>query len=375
MGKTNKKLGIQDQSFFERIIEVIRQRKIGDKLLNKCMIGIIKIFERIFRNKAITYHIRPLENSNFHIKPSKKSNSTTAIVMQGPVDNDKDFTLETLKIYRKLYRDSLIILSTWDNENKEILNQIENIGVKIIQSRKPDNTSDGPLSTWQNIDLQIISTKAGLKFALKNNAEYCLKTRTDQRFYRSDLIDYFFKFQETFPLNAKTNQNQRLISSSFATPKYRVYGLTDMMMFGEVNDLFNYWNVENYSTGIYKLIDQHSQDIPPIISGTLVGAEVYFMSSYLQKLDEDLDWTLEHYWEMLGEYFLIMDSTSIDTYWNKYNKSSEYKFGRDYSLKAHRLLDFMDWIQLYQEKDTQWERLRGQERWARSNGQLVRSVI
>ena len=371
MGKTNKKLGIQDQSFFERIIEVVRQRKIGDKLLNKCMVGIIKIFERIFRNKAITYHIRPLENSNFHIKPSKKSSSTTAILMQGPVDNDKNFTLETLKIYRKLYRDSLIILSTWDNENKEILNQIENIGVKIIQSRKPDN----PLSAWQNIDLQIISTKAGLKFALKNNAEYCLKTRTDQRFYRSDLIDYFFKFQEIFPLNAKTNQNQRLISSSFATPKYRVYGLTDMMMFGEINDLFNYWNVENYSTGIYKLMDQHSQDIPPIISGTLVGAEVYFMSSYLQKLDEDLDWTLEHYWEMLGEYFLIMDSTSIDTYWNKYNRISEYKFERDYSSKAHRLLDFMDWIQLYQEKDIQWDRLRGQERWARSNGQLVRSVV
>ena len=66
--------------------------------------------------------------------------------------------------------------------------------------------------------------------------------------------------------------------------------------------------------------------------------------------------------------------TSIDTYWDKYNKGSEYKSGRDYNSKAHRLLDFMDWIQLYQEKDTQWESLRSQERWVRSNGELVRLV-
>ena len=54
----------------------------------------------------------------------------------------------------------------------------------------------------------------------------------------------------SFPLKEKSIQNERIISSSFATAKYRVYGLTDMMMFAEINDLKRYWNVENYSNGI-----------------------------------------------------------------------------------------------------------------------------
>ena len=52
-----------------------------------------------------------------------------------------------------------------------------------------------------------------------------------------------------------------------------------MMMFGAIDDIENYWNVENYSSGIYSYCVNEEQDLPPIISGTLVGAEVYFMSS------------------------------------------------------------------------------------------------
>ena len=99
------------------------------------------------------------------------------------------------------------------------------------------------------------------------------------------------------------------------------------------------------------------------------------MSSYLKQLGEDLDCNLKHYWKMLGEYFLVVDGTSIDTYWDKYNKGSEYKFGRDYSSKAHRLLDFMDWVQLYSGENIKWDTLRDQEKWVRSNGKLVRLLV
>ena len=203
-----------------------------------------------------------------------------------------------------------------------------------------------------------------------------MKTRTDQRFYRPDLINYCLNLIELFPITDDSIQKKRIISSSFATAKYRVYGLTDMMMFGDINDLNNYWGVENYSKGILEFIADDMKDIPPIISGTLVGAEVYLMSSYLKRIGVNLEWTLEHYWEMLRKYFLICDSSSLDVYWNKYNKESEYKYARTYEQKTHRLIDFADWLQIYKNNNSSWDKIRNQELWERSDdGKLSRLVV
>ena len=88
-------------------------------------------------------------------------------------------------------------------------------------------------------------------------------------------------------------------------------------MFAEINDFKRYWNAENYSTGIQRFRSD-DEPIPPIISETLVGAEVYLMSSYLKEIGLKLNWSLDSYWEILGKYFLITDSNSLDMYWKKY---------------------------------------------------------
>ena len=123
-------------------------------------------------------------------------------------------------------------------------------------------------------------------------------------------------------------------------------------------------------------MQNEEQDLPPIISGTLIGAEVYFMSSYLSRIGEKLDWNLDHYWSMLKKYFVIIDSPSLDFYWNKYNKESEYKFARTYSDHSHRLIDHMDWFQLYSENRISWDKIRKQEMWTRTkDGRLSRVII
>jgi len=375
MGKANKAFGIKDKKLIERLVSSIKKKNTSIKVLNILLKNMMKFFEVIFNKNIITYHIRPKYSNSFQIRPSIKKSSKSAIMIQGPIDHTNNFTLETIKIYKNLFTDMPLILSTWEDEEEDTIATIQDLGVEVIQSSKPESSLLGD-SAWKNVDLQLISAKAGIRAALNHDVEYCLKTRTDQRFYRSDLINYFLNLIELFPINDDSIQNQRIISSSFATAKYRVYGLTDMIMFGDINDLKNYWDVENYSKGIVKFIVDDSQYIPPIIAGTLVGAEVYLMSSYLKRIGVNLEWTLEHYWEMLRKHFLVCDSSSLDMYWNKYNKESEYQYARTYEQKTHRLIDFADWLQIYKNNNNSWDEIRNQELWERSDdGKLLRLII
>tara|TARA_B000000475_G_C15983981_1_gene442209 strand:+ start:446 stop:1573 length:1128 start_codon:yes stop_codon:yes gene_type:complete len=375
MGKINKAFGIENKTIHQRLMSSLKDKSFSIKLLNRFLRLTIRIIEKLFITKIITYHTRPKISSDFHIRSLINKKHKAGILIQGPIDHDKSFTVETIKLYKKLYPEIPIILSTWEDEEKNALNLIRNLGVDIAVSKKPkiENLQN---SLWKNVDLQIISVKEGIKAFAEYDIDHCLKTRTDQRIYKPELFNFFINLMNAFPLKNNSTQKKRIISSSFATAKYRVYGLTDMMMFAEISDLKRYWNVENYSSGIYKYSQNNEDYIPPIVSGTLIGAEVYLMSSYLERIGVKLDWTLSSYWKSLGEYFLIADSNSMDMYWNKYNKESEFKYARTYDQVSHRLIDFSDWLEAYSDHESLWDSLRSQEKWERSSdGKLKRTVI
>lgn len=375
MGKINKAFGIKNKTIYQRLVSSFKDRTLSFKLLSRFLKLSIQMIEKLFSTKILTYHVRPKNSNDHHIKPLINRENKSGILIQGPIDYSNNFTLQTIKLYRKLYPKVPIILSTWEDEKKSMIDLIKSLDVHVVASKKPE-TESTQNSLWKNVDLQIISVKKGIKAFEEYDIEYCLKTRTDQRFYKPEMFSFFLNLIDAFPLQDDSIQNKRIISSSFATAKFRVYGLTDMMMFAEINDLKNYWNVENYSTGIYKYSQNNEEYIPPIISGTLIGAEVYLMSSYLEKIGVNLDWTLSSYWKSLGEYFLIADSSSMDMYWNKYNKESEFKYARTYDQVSHRLMDFSDWLEAFSDHDSLWDSLRSQERWERSSeGKLMRTII
>ena len=98
---------------------------------------IIKILEKLFIRKLITLHSRPKTISNFHLKPSN-TNSESAILVQGPIDQSNDFTFQTLKMYRGLYSlKSPIILSTWDDENEKSIQNIKKLDIEVVLSKNP----------------------------------------------------------------------------------------------------------------------------------------------------------------------------------------------------------------------------------------------
>ncbi len=375
MGKINKSFGISNKSIYQRLISATIDRSLGIKLLNRFLKYLSKLLERLFKTQIITFHLRPRFSNDLHIKSSGMESRKSGILMQGPIDHKDNFTIETIKIYKKLYPEVPLVLSTWEDEDATSIDQIKGFGINVITSKKPEFKSLKN-SSWKNVDLQMISVKEGIKAISKYDIDYCFKTRTDQRFYKPELFSFFFNLIDSYPVIDDSIQNKRIISSSFATSKYRVYGLTDMMMFAEINDFKRYWNAENYSTGIQKFRSSDDEPIPPIISQTLVGAEVYLMSSYLKEIGLKLNWSLDSYWEILGKYFLITDSNSLDMYWNKYNRESEYKYGRTYEQISHRLIDFSDWLRMFYGDDHLWDTLRSQEKWSRSeNGELRREVI
>ena len=252
--------------------------------------------------------------------------------MQGPLLLENDFTYQTIKLYQALFKDAVIILSTWEDENADYLKRIENLNITILKSKKPDFA--GP----SNINLQIKTTLQGMLKAKETGVKYALKTRTDQRIYHGKSFEMFRNLIELFPLSNNMVQKKRLVVPSLGTLKYRMYGITDMMMFGDMDDMLLYWNVEFDNRSIGR---DDSRSILDFIH--LRVCEIYLCTEFLKKIGCNIEWTLADTWKMYAEHFCIVDHSTINIFWNKYGKKEEYRY-KYYHKHSWELFEFSDWL-------------------------------
>lgn len=243
----------------------------------------------------------------------------TAIVVQGKVDTNQEFSLTTLKSYRLAFPGAPIILSTWDDSDGRFLAEARALGCDVVL-----NQNANLLPGISNSNLQMVSTRAGILRAKSLGIENVLKTRTDQRIYNKLVLHGLNSMSDLFPLAGVPNANQkkRLIFSSANSFLYRPYSLSDMVMFGNVDDLLNYW------TG---RLDERVVAGPASTQRQWAMqrmAEVWFAGGFLENRGEQLDWTLYQYWEQLRLRFLVVDASFFDIYWPKYsaleNRRSSY---------------------------------------------------
>lgn len=261
----------------------------------------------------------------------------TAIVIQGPILTEHDFTLETVRQYRTLFPDCTLIVSTWNNEADSVLSSIRDEGAEIVISSPPDNR--GP----RNSNMQIVSTRAGVARAKELGALFVLKTRTDQRLYAPDTIPFLITLLDTFPLAKKLGgQQKRIIGASHETLKYRLYGLTDQFQFGTTDDILSYWSapLDTRLPGI------GAHDTTLREAGHSRLTEVYLETEYLKKLGRPLAWTLRDSWQAFADHFIIVDKRAIDLYWFKYDRHKEERLA-SYVTKATEYLTFRDWVVLH----------------------------
>lgn len=306
-----------------------------------------KIFKYIyskFEEKIgffITFNTRPLHSANYNHKTEHVlvEKNKFALVLQGPVILDHDFTLETIKIYKKIFPNSIIILSTWDDINKKCLESILNEEIVVLLNKKPIN------SGVSNINFQIVSSLAGIKYAKEAGVEYVLKTRTDQRMYAPNVQNLLIGLVDSFPVFNNSVQVKRIVGVSLNTFKFRPYSLSDMNLFGYIDDMLLFWDVV--------LDDRKKADTNVNIGqwSKLRLCEVYLVSNFLEKIGHKLSWTLGDYWEVLANNFCVIDQSSLDLYWYKYARFRECRHKNYEKIKTDIELTFADWVALSKQKN------------------------
>ena len=300
----------------------------------------LKILRSLLRGKkyyAYSFYQSIQKSSRNRECFSLLENSKLAIVVQGPYLEKENFTLETLRMYRRNFPESIIILSTWTLPkcDESALNQI---GVNVSLNERP---IDAGVS---NVNLQIASTKSGMLLAMELGVNHVLKTRTDQRIYNPNFYAYLTSLLDAFPLAKPcSDQHSRLIACSLNTFKVRMYGISDMFLFGHVEDMVRYWDVpldDRNSDGVDKAKTWREH-------ANLQLSEVYFCTTYLRSIGKDVKFTLKSSLSAIAENFIVIDQHSISLFWNKYTyDENRYDHGFYNSQ-----LTFNDWLILYSCQD------------------------
>lgn len=269
----------------------------------------------------------PIKAKNYQLQSDAYTIPSLCIVIQGPIVKENDFTLETCKIYKKIFNNSeTIILSTWDTEDKKYLKNFEAIGVKVLLSKAPD------FAGRANLNYQILSTMKGLKEGEKLGCEYAIKTRTDQRFYSTNLSRDLFNLLKIYPPSPNYNMHSRLVALSFNSFKYRYYGISDMFLFGNTQDMLKYWNspLDTKKYEEYKTIKQ--KDL-----WQQYCSETYIASHFLKNIGVTPEYTLKHTWKIYKDLFIFIDKEILDMYWPKYtNLDSRWRLFRPNMLEEMR---------------------------------------
>jgi len=292
------------------------------------------------KNAFTTYHSRPISSSSIGTQSDKVANQKQfAIVIQGQIIKENDFTLETVKIYKKHFSDALIILSTWEDEPLAIIKRFEGLGITILLNEKPDYTGTS------NINLQIVSSRNGMRKARELGAEYALKTRTDQRIYAPNVADYLYNITEVFPVRGGYNQKKRIVGMSLNTFKYRMYGLSDMLIYGHIDDMMLYWDV-SLDQRVFTAEEAEESGSTLRKFAMWRVCEVYLTTEFLIKVGRTLGWSLKDSWEAFADHFCIVDKEQLDIFWAKPPRL-EYKWLSYTGMVKFQEITFREWLNIY----------------------------
>jgi hypothetical protein len=294
----------------------------------------------------LTFHLRPKKSDDYRLVSTDIIKNKFAIIIQGQIGGIYDFLKETLKIYNKIFPDSLIIISTWDDENIEKISKLKNKNTHIIFNKSLNYKSPG------NTDNQIISTYSALSYSKSVGIEYCIKQRADFRVNKNNIKTYLMSLLKNFPLKEKNESiKNRIIITSLGTFKYRLFSASDFFLFGHTDDLIKYFDKETYLNGIRKYNSAH---LPCFHNDTPVISEIFLCARYLMNIDKKIQWNLDNWWSSLEKFFCVIDASSLDLFWLKYDWEYEYRFTKNYSNRSSRAIEFSDWLTLYSENQHGW---------------------
>jgi hypothetical protein len=269
-------------------------------------------------------------------QPLLVNETPAAVVMQGALRLEDDFTLETVKYYRQVMPGASIIVSTWNDQDSAALAAIEQAGAAVVTNPHPEYAGSG------NVNRQIRTTVAGLEVARQQGFELTLKTRTDARIYAYHVLDYLAGLMRSFPLRIETPQRARIVILDYATRLLIPNHPADMLMFGQTSDLTAFWSCpENYGPERNRCSENlgvHWSEKTP---------EVYVCENYLRRIGYPFERTIASWWRTLVELFVIADRDTIDHFWPKYGYAQEHRDPANEPVRTFAICTFRDWINLF----------------------------
>lgn len=282
--------------------------------------------------------------------PRWNTESDLAVLVQGPVREKDQLTLETLRLYRTAFGDRPVVFSTWNDAPVDVLRAAQRLGVTVVTGSPPDY--GGPA----HLNHQIESTRRGLEAISEMGVRYALKTRSDTRLHAPHVGDYLAGLLKAFPIREPQHQRERIAVLDLVTRLYIPYHVSDMLMFGRCDDLLDYWSLPICKPGLeLKTTDRYDVLLQNPIP------EVILCSQYLKKLNVPIHGSLEHWWEILAERFLVIDRAAIGFFWPKYNYDEGHTLGACDDVTNMALCSFRDWVNLSilnKKPDTSVDRLK-----------------
>jgi hypothetical protein len=286
---------------------------------------------------VLTLHRRPLAASGVGTRgDAGASTADVGVVLQGPV-GDAAFLGDTLRIYRRHFADATLVVSTWEGEEAAVAAGCRDVGAVVVTSAPPANAG------VMNVNRQIVSTRAGIAACRIRGCRTILKSRTDQRCYAPHMLQFLQGLLRRFPPAPPARQRARIIVKSIGTYRFSLYGLTDMFLFGDAEDLHDFWSIPFQAPLDDDAFNGKLDDLALV----RFLPEVYLTTGFLARVGHEPRWTLEDSWRVIRDRFLVVDDTALDLVWTKYPTWREASAMRyEDTLQPTTPLTFADWIVL-----------------------------
>lgn len=297
-------------------------------------------------------YIRPRQIERYSFVQELYHNRKLAIIMQGPICIQDSMTLDSVHFYKKMYPHSEVIISTWDDEDDNVIDELQKAGAIIVKSSPP--TKSGIL----NVNYQIISSRAGLRKAQELGYEYAVKTRTDQRIYKNYIFDHMIMELERYKPVLGSEQERRitLLAMNYGN-MFTPYYMSDFLYLGHIGDLLALFSAPldtRASTRNQFVIEKGISR--RMCSKIKYSPEIYLLKHYLTDiLNYDCDDTVKAYWTAVKKYFICYSIKDVDLFWTKYGRCYELnKYYGDFFLEPEQeqgmatlCFDHMNWLGLY----------------------------
>lgn len=300
-----------------------------------------------------------------------------AIVIQGQITYENNYTAETFKFYRSIYPNAPIIVSTWKNEaTAAFRRECSKHSIVLLENDLPSPQGPG------HINCQLKSSFLGVKYVRENtSAKFVMKTRTDQRINRFDFLVYFKNLLQTFPPKDQKLQNRIIFLSSLATKTIPFY-FYDFLSFGHIADISKLYGIPLYSDpGEMSYTQRHRfrlnyktqrmlrNNLCPVDFDSVTapsrklrnlnkmmrhwcGSEKYIAQQFYKRNIAPIDESklLETGWKFIQDYLILIDWGSILFDWPKYEDRHSYEV----NAYSGGRTDFSRWLDIYRNLKIDW---------------------